>query len=140
MEMPQTMQEQYREARKIIENCDDIKITNCTFNSSSEEDEDVAISVKAIKSKTNYQADGTLNSLVIGGNSFTNTNNTIYIGDDPVGSNTSANLFSGNFDVLVSKNLTDVTIYNKFKDDEYVAEPSIETVTAGRTYDSTNVD
>ena len=121
----------------INTNCDEVKITNCTFNSTSGNDEDVAVSIKLMK--TLYTAPGTLKSAFIAGNTFTNTNNVIYIGDDPKGNNTAANTYSGNFDVLVAKNLTDLTILNKFKDDAYNKGLSNVSVTAGRIYDSTNI-
>ena len=120
--------------------CDKVVITNNIINSTSNIEQNVAISIKTIKSYSQTQVGGRLGHAEIGGNTFTETNNVIYIGDVPQGSNTSANTYSGDFDVLVAKNLTDLTVFNRFKDTLNAEEPSVEEVLKGHIYDSTNVD
>ena len=127
-------------------NCENVVISNNIFNTTSENAE-VAISVKTRLGETDHPTDDwakgevfgiILGSVLVAGNDFSETNNKIYIGEDPQGMDTSANLTSGDFEVLIDGNLDRLTIYNKFKDHAFVEEEdkSIVTLLKDGTYSS----
>lgn len=115
------------EVNQYSADCSNVFVTNNVFNTTSA-DVNVAISIKARLGATdtpNSAVDtwatdataGTIDSVVIGGNTFNNENNSIYLGTSPKGLSTSANTTSGDFNVVVSDNLTGVTVYKRYIDD-----------------------
>ena len=127
--------------------CENIIISNNIFNTTST-DNNGAISVKTRLGETDHPTEdwaknakmATIDGVVeIYGNNFSETNNLICIGEDPQGMDTTANISTGDFKVLVDGNVDSVTIYNKFKDDKHTNAEEVSKITIqekGR-YDST---
>ena len=108
---------------------DRIEITNNNFNTTKGEDaESVAISIKVRLGETDKPTDvkGTIGSITNGvlilGNTFANTCDTIYIGSGPKGS-TNANISTGAFNVEVSNNKNDVKVLERYLYPEGVVVP-----------------
>lgn len=102
--------------------CEDITISNNVFQT-TEGQNNVAISIKTRKGSTDHPTDdwatnafagSIVGDVVIHSNDF-NGNNNIEIGVGPQGLDTLANTTTGDFNVLVSRNLDDLNIYNLFK-------------------------
>lgn len=127
--------------------CEDVVIANNIFNTISTENS-ATISVKTRLGETDHPTDawaegeiyGEIDGLVlIAGNDFAENSNMICIGVDPQGNSTTANTSTGDFDVLVTKNLDALTIYNMFKDHAHVEEDEVSkfSIQQGALYDST---
>ena len=108
---------------------DRIEITNNNFNTTKGENaESIAISIKVRLGETDKPTDvtGTIgsitNGVLISGNTFANTCDTIYIGSGPKGS-TNANVSTGAFNVEVSNNKNDVKVLERYLYPEGVLVP-----------------
>lgn len=108
---------------------DRIEITNNNFNTTKGENaESIAISIKVRLGETDKPTDvtGTIgsieNGVLISGNTFANTCDTIYIGSGPKGS-TNANVSTGAFDVEVSNNASVVKVLERYLYAEGVTVP-----------------
>ena len=118
--------------------CNNVTIANNVINNTND---GVAVSVKTRKASSQNVVSGRIDGQVlVAGNDFADQNSYwIYIGDEPQGMNTTANYDSGNFDVLVTRNLDALSVYNRFKDAKNTPEheKSILELIAGEEYDST---
>lgn len=107
--------------------CENIIISNNKFNTTSANNSG-AITIKERLGETDFPTDawaqgataGEIGNVVICGNDFTETNNTIVIGITPQGGSTAANTSTGDFDMYVTANLDSLTVYNIYKDHSYV--------------------
>ncbi len=107
--------------------CENIIISNNKFNTASANNSG-AITIKERLGETDFPTDawaqgataGVIGNVVICGNDFTETNNTIVIGTTGQGGSTSANTSTGDFNLFVTANLDSLTVYNIYKDHSYV--------------------
>ena len=125
--------------------CEQLVISNNVFNTIS--DEQSAISIKSRLGLTDRpvgdwalnQTEGIINCQVqILGNDFIDFNNKIIIGIEPQGADTSANVSTGDFEVLVDGNLDIITIYNKHQDSAHAEEGAKVVVEQKGVYNSAN--
>ena len=107
--------------------CENILISNNIFNTTSTNNSG-AITIKERLGETDFPtADwaqsataGEIGKVLVCGNDFTETNNTIVVGTTPQAGSTSANTSTGDFEIYVTANLDSLTVYNIYKDHSYV--------------------
>lgn len=109
--------------------CENILISNNIFNTTSTNNSG-SITIKERLGETDFPTDawaqgataGEIGNVLVCGNAFTETNNTIVVGTIPQAGSTSANTSTGDFNLFVTANLNTITVYNIFKDHSLVEE------------------
>jgi len=108
-----------------------ISYNNFEALTSSTETPCVAISIKVRLGENDnpteeFWADKTegsiLGTVTIEANTFSNSNNSLYLGTEPKGEDTEANLSSGAFDVIVRNNNTNLNVYERYLYADGIAE------------------
>ena len=134
------------EVNQYSADCGKIVVTNNIFNTTSI-DVQAAVSVKARLGETDTPdasvetwattaTRGTIESVLIGGNDFTDENNNIYVGTTAKGSSTAANTTTGDFEVVVSDNLDELIVYTRYQDSkgDEGSESKVEVELKGEFY------